>query len=301
MRRLLLLTLLTFLLCQVTPARRQTEQTDRAREGLVGPVKTVSAERIDPADDSGSVKEGERRQQLDTITFDERGREVSRIIYDDYGFLVGTETHSFDAAGRLMESSLKAEEQEHESREVYRYDAASRLVEKLTYAGGRADALTETLVYDARGRVTEVAVSYRSEAGGKTKYKYDAGGRLVEVAFYRPNGRPAVAPVGPCFGVHRLAYKYGAQGRPVEVRAFEPDNSLKRTTTYAYDERGNVLEESRQQSYGTLTFKHAYTYDARGNWTELVTRIVRKDSYSPLGLPSGYERVQLQRRTITYY
>jgi YD repeat-containing protein len=283
------------------PARQQAEQTDREEQGLVGPVKTVSAERIDPADDSGSVKEPERRQPLDAVTFDERGREISRRIHSDYGFLIGTQTNTYDAAGRLAESSLKAEEKEYESREVYRYDSNSRLVEKLSYKAGGADPLKESFAYDARARVTEVALSYRGEEGGRTKYKYDEKGRLAEVSFYKRGGAPGVAPVGPCFGVHRLAYKYDARVRVAEVRAYEPDNSLKRTTTYDYDERGNVAKESRTNAYGTVTFEHAYDYDARGNWTKRGTRFVSKRSLSPVGIPTSDERTQVVRRTITYY
>ena len=298
MRRLIVAALLLTLF-NPGPARQQAEQNDREREGLVGPVKTVSAERIDPADDSGGVKEPERRQPLDAVTFDERGREVSRRIYSDYGFLIGTQTSTYDAAGRLAESSLKAEEKEYESREVYRYDSNSRLVEKLSYEAGGADPLKESFAYDARARVAEVALSYRGEEGGRTKYKYEEKGRLAEVSFYKRGGEPAVAPVGPCFGAHRLAYKYDARGRVAEMRAYKPDDTLKRTTTFDYDERGNISEESREDGYGTDTFKHAYEYDARGNWTTRQTRIISRSSLP--ALHGSGERVQITRRTIAYY
>lgn len=297
MRRLILAALL-LTLCLPAHAR---QQTDREREGLVGPVKTVSSEKIDPADDSHGVKEPERRQPLDTVTFDERGREVSRRIYSDYGFLIGTETETYDAAGRLVESSLEAEEKVYRSREVYRYDDASRLFEKLTYEGGGKDALKETYTYDASGRPAEVVLSYRGEEGGRTKYKYDEKGKVIEVSFYTPTGKPAVAPVGPCFGAHRLDYKYDARGQVAEQCAFEPDGSLKRTITYLYDERGNVTEESRKDPYGTTTFRHTYEYDERGNWAQRETHIVYKEAYPLRDFPDGYERAQRVRRTITYY
>lgn len=301
MQRLTLLTLLLALCCVAAHARQQGDKPDREEQGFVGPVKAVSAERLDPSDDSGSAKQSARRQSLDTVTFDEHGNEVSRVIYDDYGFLVGTQTNSYDASGRLTESSLKAEEKELQSREVYRYDSASKLVEKLSYEGGGADALKDTFTYDARGRLISDNVSYKEQAGGATAFEYDEAGRIVVVAFYTPKGKPAVAPVGPCFGVHRLAYKYDAQGRVVEVRAFEPDNSLKRTTVYTYDARGNVAEESRKDGYGSTTFKHTYEYDARGNWTKRETRTIHKDAFRLGGFPDSYERVRITRRTITYF
>ena len=289
------------LLAAFCPAASARQKTDRESQNLLGPVKSVSAERIDPADDSGGVKGPGRRRPLDAVTFDERGREVGRVIYDDYGFLVGTQSNTYDAEGRLAESSLKAEEEERRSREVYRYDAGSRLVEKLSYEGGGPEALSESFSYDARGRVGEVALSFRGKPAGKTTFRYDAAGRVSGVAFYTAGGKPALAPVGPCFGVHRLAYWYDARGRVAGERAFEPDNSLKRKTVYAYDDKGNVREESRTDAYGSTTFRHAYEYDERGNWTKRETRIVSKRSRTPDGVPASHERVQLVRRTITYY
>jgi hypothetical protein len=297
MRRLTLSTLLLALCCCATSAR---QQTDREQQGFVGPVKTVSAESIEPADNSGSVKEPERRRPLDTVTFDEQGREVSRVIYDDYSFLVGTQTNTYDAKGRLAESSLKAEEKERQLREVYKYDDASRLIEKLSYEGENADALKETFSYDAQGRVDEIVLSYRGEVGGKTKFKYDGKGKVIEVAFYTAGGQPAVAPVGPCFGAHRLTYVHDARGRVIEEHAFKSDNSLKRKTVYGYDDKGNILKESRNGQYGSDIFTHSYEFDPRGNWTQQKTRIVSQSSLTP-GDPGHYERTLFTRRTITYY
>ena len=300
MLRPILLALLLATLCAAAPAR---QQTDREREGLRGPVKTVGADTADYFQGAGERQPEPRRRPQDSVTYNEKGDEVSRLVYDDYGFAVGTQTHTYDAAGRRAASLLTGGNSELMSKEVFKYDAASRLVEKLSYAakgaGGPGEELKEVFSYDARGRLSEVGLWLGVKRVGKTTYTYDGRGRLVALAFYTAAGKPAVAPVGPCFGAHRLTYKYGARDLPAEVRAHDTDNSLERTTTFTYDDRGNVAEEMRDTTYGSTRFTNKYEYDARGNWTKMETRVVSESKLSPDSGPS--ERLRLTRRTITYY
>jgi YD repeat-containing protein len=299
MRRFILSATLLIAFCSAAFPQRKS---DLEREGLSGPVRAVSAEKVDYADGSDESKSEIRRKPLDVITFNTNGYQTKRVIYDDYGFLVGTQTYAYDALGRLTEELLNDEENSPLAKDVYSYDADSKLATKLSYEGTSPRALKQTYVYDSRGKMIDEVLSYLNKPAGKTAFKYDERGRLSEVVFYTSKGERGVASVGPCFGAHRLVYKYDGRGRIVEVQAFEPDNSLKRKTTYSYDDRGNVLEESRADSSSSTVFIHSYEFDSHSNWVKRKTRVLFKSKLSlPNDDPAGHERVQAVYRTITYY
>ena len=99
--RFRLLRALTLVLLLINPAVAQ--KADREKEGLLGAVHSV---RSQTAYLDETSKEKERTKQLDTVTYDTNGNESVRIIYDDYGFLVGTEVHTHDPKDNLTESIL---------------------------------------------------------------------------------------------------------------------------------------------------------------------------------------------------
>lgn len=144
--------------------------------------------------------------------------------------------------------------------------------------------------YDEAGnyRAREIFDDYGFPVGRQT-FEY-GNQRLL-------NGRPATAPVGPCLGAHRLVYRY-VEGRVSDLSIFEEDGSLKRRSSYRYDARGNVAEETRAGGMGNDVFRYEYRYDDRGNWIrreETLRYDVNRTSESPPPL------VRVTTRTITYF
>ncbi|MGH9425645.1 MAG: hypothetical protein ACRD2L_04975 [Terriglobia bacterium] len=112
MTRILIILTITFLLSGTVTSQRKT---DVESEGLKGGVHTVSAESSESIFLEGREEPG-RSRKLDSLTFNPKAQLVERVIYDDYGFLVGTEKYSHDAAGHLITAEL--------------YDPEGRLQEK---------------------------------------------------------------------------------------------------------------------------------------------------------------------------
>ena len=312
MRRHFLSTLLLILSCQAAFAQ---QKTGRERAGLFGPVRTVSGDEVVRFN---HPREGEpnptKPTPLNTVTYNERGDEVVRLVpYSEDGRLVWTWKHDYDAAGRRTESRLTDEEDWLVGKEVYKYDSGSRLVEKLTIQTTAPGPIKETYSYDPAGRLVEIAGNYWGKRGNRRVYTYDAKGRLAAVATYDPKGKPsisskAIEPFGLCRGGHKVAFGYGEGTIPVELRCYatgygEESKSVfeESKTVFAYNDKGQVTEETWSNGAGSIQRTYKYEYDARGNWTRRETHVVRSPAPDITGDLTRDNRVEVTRRTITYY
>lgn len=109
-------------------------------------MHSVRSQTADYLDDNS--KEKGRTKQLDTVTYDTNGNESERIIYDDYGFLVGKEVHTHDAKDNLTESVLSNPKGVVMERRAYAHDN-SKLVQIITYDGKGRAVLKQVNSHDA--------------------------------------------------------------------------------------------------------------------------------------------------------
>ncbi len=153
---------------------------------------------------------------------------ASESLYYANGLLAS----STDAAGRKIE---------------LRYDAVGRVLQRIEDPQGLA--LTTSFRYDAQGRLLREV----DPSGRVSEYRYDREGRLTETA-----SDPAGLNL-------RTTYRYDAQGRRVEVveGIKGSDTSATRTTHYGYDKLGRRTSESVDPSGLNLTT--TYAYDDNGN------------------------------------
>lgn len=200
-----------------------------------------------------------RHGQVHTLK-DGRGG-VTTYTYDRDGRLVGkssplaTESSSYDAAGRLVETRDAAG-----NRVNYAYDATDRvltrtvdssglaLATRYTYdAKGQRVTVTDpngnvtTYAYDRKGRVATETV----DPGGlnlRTTYTYDAADRTLTVT----------SPAGT-----RTQYVYDSLGRRTSERVDPAGLNLERK--WAYDDAGNAI--SSTDAFGNSTL---YAYDGNG-------------------------------------
>ena len=300
MRRLFLLALLPALLCHAASAR---QKSDRERAGLVGPVHTVGGDLTAFYDRPSASEAHGVAQPLVSVTYDEKGRELTRVTHGPYAL---KETMTYDAAGRLTESSLTDWEGELLLKETYTYDAGSRLVEKSMRNATAPGPVKETYAYDARGLLAEVAESYWGKRGNRRAFTYDEKGRLTAVETYTPKGKPGTSHVDiphfdACPGAHKVTYGYGEGASPVEVRCYDEAGRERSKATLAYDDRGNVVEHTWSNPTGSLRRTYKYEYDARGNWTKRETRVVSIPAPDITGDTTRNHRTEVTRRIITYY
>jgi hypothetical protein len=243
---------------------------DLEGENLVGPVRSVSSSMTEHSADD-LKKEGWTQQQ-DLVAYDTQGYEAERTIYDDYGFLAGRQVNKRDSNGYLIESILSDDKGGLMERQVYLY-TDGKLAETVHYDAKGKVGLREVTRYDDKGRLAQVTYHEGQKAVAKTVYRYDGEGRGSEAAFYLADGSKAEATIGPCLGAHRMTYAYDEKGRSREVVAYEPSGKMKKTWLYAYNDRGLMAEEKREDDWSYRTSVYAWEYDERGNWTKAIINV----------------------------
>jgi hypothetical protein len=300
MRLLFIVLALPLLLFGLTAAKGVP---DKERENLVGPVHSVSPRMTQYYDGEGEGKGTAR--QLDVVTYDSRGNESERTIYDDYGFLVGKLIVTRDADGIISGSILTDPKRKVLERQVYVY-ADGRLREIVHHDSEDAIGLREVSTYGDDGLLREVTYYEVNDVVGREVHGYDAHGRGSEVAYFLPDGSKAIAPIGPCLGAHRMTYQYDEKGRSARVVAYEPDGTLKKSWQYTYNTKGDMAEELNEDSYSHASWTYSYEYDSLGNWTRRIAIIKeqpkpQESASGELGRMEPPERRMIHNRKITYY
>ena len=245
-------------------------KSDIEKQGLRGPVRSVKSQTNDAADERPGAKG--RVKQLDTVTYDQNGNEIERIIYDDYGFLVGKETHSHDAKGLLTESVLTDPKGTVMEKRNYRYDG-DKLTQIVISDGKGKPIVKQVNSYDVNGRRQKESYFDQSKLAGTTVYEYDQKGNTAQVSFHLANGSKAEAPIGPCLGAHRVVYEYNNERKLTKVIAFESDGKEKKSWTYRYNAAGDVAEDFRESFWSTTKFSYVYEYDSHGNWVKQIAAV----------------------------
>ena len=292
MHRLFTVLTLTLLLSNSAGAQKKP---DRGKENLLGAVRSVRSQMTDFIDEK--LQEKGRTKQLDVVTYDTKGNEVERTIYNDYGFLVGKEVRTHDAKSNLIESILSDPKGAVMERRVYTYDN-DKLTQIVSSDGKGNVGLKQANSYGDSGRLREETYYDPKKAVGKPVYKYDGKGNISEVAFYLANGSKAVAPIGPCLGAHKVTYSYDEKGRPIKVVAYEADGELKKSWQYSYNLKGQVAEDIRESAWSRTKFVYTYEYDSHGNW---IKQIATVNDQSKLSQMEPHERKTIISREIAYY
>jgi hypothetical protein len=283
--------MLAFLLCGAADAQTKT---DREIAGLLGAVKTVSSRQTSYSGVEAKT-EGQTRER-DGVTYDKLGNEIERVVYDDYGTLIGNEIRKFSAAGNLTESILYDPQKALLEKQVFTY-TGNKLTQIVTFDDKGAETLKQINTYDAKNRLTVETYYVAGKAFGKTLLKYDAAGNLSEAAFFLADETKAVAPVGPVAGAHREVYTYDAKKQVTGIVSYLPDGKQQRDLKYVYNAKGNITEDLTSSGTTRRKFVFTYEYDAGGNWikqTGIQTDVSTSTTKSP-------DRKTVVTREIAYY
>jgi len=267
------------------------EKSAREKANLLGPVRSVRSITIDYKDATQKVSLGV--QQGESVTYDEKGNEIERIT--NLLGLVSKEVRTYDTNGNLTHS-VSSDSTEVNERRVYTYENG-KLVRIVSHDADGKVNLTETNSYGKDGLLLETKYVTGKGPFGKTVYKYDAQGNLVEVAFYHSNGARTIAPVGPCVGAHRLTYTYDEQRKPTKIVFYEPDGKVRETWQYSYDAKGLETTHTLEYYSAKQTSSYVYQYDSHGNW-------IRKTTTTDLGakdFPEASKVTSVTAREILYY
>ncbi|HZE69446.1 MAG TPA: TonB family protein [Pyrinomonadaceae bacterium] len=130
-------------------------ESDRVRDGLVGPVRRVRTEIVKLTSQDGRVIEG-KRSLLEIVAYDLKGNKVENQYFPvSGGTLTGKEVYKYDEKGNISEMTLVNGDGTLLSKEVYRYE--------FDFAGNWNKMTTSVAVVDG-GRVSfePSEVTYRS-------------------------------------------------------------------------------------------------------------------------------------------
>ena len=161
-------------------ATAAVEETDRVRDGLVGPVRRVRTEVARLSNETGKMLEG-KHAVLEIVSYDLKGKKVENQYFPIAGAsLTGKEVYKYDEKGNISEMTLLNADGSLLSREVYKYE--------FDFAGNWNKMTTAVAVIEG-GRLSfePTEVTYRS-----IMYYLDED--MMKMA--QPASQPAAVPAG---------------------------------------------------------------------------------------------------------
>src|SRR5690349_24157403 len=135
------------------PATAPVVETDRSRDGLIGPVRRVRTEVAKLLSAEG--QEG-KHQVVELVAYDIKGNKIENQYFPIAGAtLTGKEVYKYDEKGNISEMTMLNPDGTLLSKEIYKYE--------FDFAGNWNKMTTSVAVVDSRGITFEPSeVTYRS-------------------------------------------------------------------------------------------------------------------------------------------
>jgi TonB family protein len=162
------------------PVPTAVVESDRIRDGLVGPVRRVRTEVVKLSSEAGKVAEG-KRAVLEVVSYDLKGTKVENQYFPIAGAnLTGKEVYKYDDKGNISEMTLLNTDGSLLGKEVYKYE--------FDFAGNWNKMTTSVAVIEGGKMSFEpTEVTYRS-------IMYYLDENMMKMA--QPASQPATAPSG---------------------------------------------------------------------------------------------------------
>jgi len=98
------------------------EETDRTRDGLLGPVRRVRTEVVKLSNETGKLLEG-KHNVLEVVSYDLKGNKIENQYFPIAGAnLTGKEVYKYDDKGNISEMTLLNSDGSLLSKEIYKYE-----------------------------------------------------------------------------------------------------------------------------------------------------------------------------------
>jgi len=185
------------------PAVTAPAETDRSRDGLVGPVRRVRTEVAKLSTADGRQAEG-KHMLVELVAYDIKGNKIENQYFPIAGAtLTGKEVYKYDEKGNISEMTLLNPDGTLLSKEIYKYE--------FDFAGNWNKMTTSVAVVDGRGITFEPSeVTYRS-----IMYYLDENMvKMVQPNAAATTGQPAIQPTA-----QPTAPAANPAPKPVETRA----------------------------------------------------------------------------------
>ena len=179
-------------------------ETDRIKDGLVGPVRRVRTEVVKLSGLEGRYTEG-KRALLEMVAYDVRGNKVENQYFPVTGAtLTGKETYKYDEKGNISEMTLLNDDGSLISKETYKYE--------FDFAGNWNKMTTFVAVVDSGKMSFEpTEITYRS-----IMYYLDENMVKMSQPAPQPSAQPSPAASAPANSASNTAssVKLNAEPKP---------------------------------------------------------------------------------------
>ena len=156
-------------------------ESDRIRDGFVGPVRRVRTEVVKLSNESGKLQEG-KHAVLEIVAYDIKGNKIENQYFPIFGAnLTGKEVYKYDDKGNISEMTLLNTDGSLAGKEVYKYE--------FDFAGNWNKMTTAVAVIEAGKMSFEpTEVTYRS-------IMYYLDENMMKMA--QPSSQPSIPPGSP--------------------------------------------------------------------------------------------------------
>ncbi len=173
--------------------------------GNLGSPQKISRVSYDP---NGFMTEtvfftkGGKVDQQYKYQYDQNGMRVSTVRYNGDGMADKTYKYEYNKFGNKIKASRYSMAGKLEKYYLYRYDANGNLIEELWYdADGKLEYTIDYTYNGGNKKTKAVSFNANGEQVGKSVYKYDAKGNIIEEdRFKDDDGSPS--------GIIQYVYKY---------------------------------------------------------------------------------------------
>lgn len=188
-------------------------ESDRVKDGLVGPVRRVRTEVVKLASQDGKLVEG-KRALLEVVAYDIKGNKTENQYFPVAGgTLTGKEVYKYDEKGNISEMTLLNDDGSLLSRETYKYE--------FDFAGNWKKMTASVAVVDG-GRITfePTEITYRS-------IMYYLDENMVKMA--QPVAKPSMSPASSSTSSNTVAKANSDAHSEIEAPAKQPEVNHKST------------------------------------------------------------------------
>lgn len=206
-------------------------ESDRERDGLQGPVRTVSF--------LAGVSLLAKPNQEVTVTYGRHGWRTEQVVVDSALHLITKTVYRHDLQSRSIEAFEITPNGQRGTKLVTTCDPEHKAVTTKTFdqqdslVGWKVETIAEN------GRVEKAILYYGDgQVRHKSDFKYDKDGRRIEAMEWDPHGPDET----------RVAFKYDSNDRIIEEISMNLDGSVRGITrlTYKLDSHGNWVERTSQ-------------------------------------------------------
>lgn len=169
-------------------------------------------------------------------------------------------------------------------------------VKKVTYRVDKENQWSENIyTFNNNGDVVEDVMWMDDGYIGRTVYKYDSKGQLVQESMYDyddvlwwkkvfkydANGNVVEWVQGINEVNEKEVYRYASNGNKIETQKYGYEGRYMGSEAYRYDASGKMIESLNYNENGVFTGRTEYKYDTEGNLIEVL-------GYDWNDAPSGF-------------